>query len=89
MKGDALNALLRGAGHNMRNILRKLRFFYALFEFKLRQLLVLLMPAAVPVPIAEIPRISPACPQGWADSVWKSFCSLAVPSFKEKFFPLK
>ncbi|MDN7675993.1 IS5/IS1182 family transposase, partial [Burkholderia oklahomensis] len=28
--GDALNAVLCGAGHNLRMILRKLRLFYAL-----------------------------------------------------------
>lgn len=29
VKGDAMNAPLCGAGHNLRKILRKLRFFYA------------------------------------------------------------
>jgi transposase, IS5 family len=28
--GDAMHAVLCGAGHNLRMILRKLRFFYAL-----------------------------------------------------------
>jgi IS5 family transposase len=41
VEGDAMNALLCGAGHNMRKILRKLRLFYALCGFSLRQLLAL------------------------------------------------
>lgn len=48
IQGDAMNALLCGAGHNMRKILRKLRLFYALFGFTLRQLLALArLPAAI------------------------------------------
>lgn len=47
VEGDAMNALLCGAGHNMRKILRKLRLFYALFGFTLRLLLVrLLLPSS-------------------------------------------
>ena len=44
VQGDAMNALLCGAGHNMRKILRKLRLFCALCGFTLRQLLALLLP---------------------------------------------
>lgn len=39
VEGDAMNALLCGAGHNMRKILKKLRLFYALRWLAVRQLL--------------------------------------------------
>ena len=37
--GDAMNALLCGAGHNLRKILRRLAFLYARFWISLDQLL--------------------------------------------------
>ena len=43
VEGDAMNALLCGAGHNMRKIIRKLRLFYALCGFTTRQLRTLLL----------------------------------------------
>lgn len=43
VEGDAMNALLCGAGHNMRKIIRKLRLFYALCGFTKRQLRTLLL----------------------------------------------
>lgn len=47
VEGDAMNALLCGAGHNLRKIIRKLRLFYAFCEFTLRDLLSrLLLPDA-------------------------------------------
>jgi IS5 family transposase len=39
--GDAINALLTGAGHNLRKILRKLRLFYALILLASIRLIVL------------------------------------------------
>ena len=48
--GDAINALLCGAGHNLRKILRKLRLFYAYFCFAMRQLLALLASTGLHVP---------------------------------------
>ena len=50
VQGDAMNALLCGAGHNMRKILRKLRLFYALCALTIRPLLVFLLQPASPVP---------------------------------------
>ena len=50
VEGDAMNALLCGAGHNMRKILRKLRLIYALCELAIRQILALLQPANIPAP---------------------------------------
>lgn len=48
VEGDAMNALLCGAGYNLRKILRKLRLFCAFYGFTLRQLLALVrLPAAV------------------------------------------
>jgi len=48
IEGDAMNALLCGAGHNLRKILKKLRLFCAFCGFTLRQLLVLVrLPAMV------------------------------------------
>jgi transposase, IS5 family len=44
VQGDAMNALLCAAGHNLRKILRKLRLFYARFCLTLRQLIALLLP---------------------------------------------
>jgi transposase, IS5 family len=52
IEGDAMNALLCGAGHNIRKILRKLRLFCALFGFAIHQLLALLLPPNMPVRIA-------------------------------------
>jgi transposase, IS5 family len=54
IEGDAMNALLCGAGHNLRKILRKLRLFCAFFGFTLRQLLALLAP---PAPMPSIPAL--------------------------------
>ncbi len=54
IEGDAMNALLCGAGHNLRKILRKLRLFYALCGFTLRQLPAL---ARLPAAIASIPAL--------------------------------
>ena len=51
VEGDAMNALLCGAGHNIRKILRKLRLFCALCGLTLRQMLALLLPAAMLAPI--------------------------------------
>jgi IS5 family transposase len=56
IEGDAMNALLCGAGHNMRKILRKLRLFYALCGFTVIQLLALLLPPALP-PQIKAPQI--------------------------------
>lgn len=39
IEGDAMNALLCGAGHNMRKILKKLRLLCAQLGIKLQQLL--------------------------------------------------
>ena len=39
IEGDAMNALLCGAGHNMRKILKKLRLLCAQLGIMLRQLL--------------------------------------------------
>ena len=48
IEGDAMNALLCCAGRNLRKILRKLRLFYAICRFTLRQLLALVrLPAAI------------------------------------------
>ena len=44
IEGDAMNALLCGAGHNLRKILRKLRLFCAFYGLTLRQLLALILP---------------------------------------------
>jgi IS5 family transposase len=44
IEGDAMNALLCGAGHNLRKILRKLRLFCAVYGLNVRQLLVLVLP---------------------------------------------
>ncbi len=52
VQGDAMNALLCGAGHNMRKILRKLRLFYALGALTVRQFLLLLLQPATPVTTA-------------------------------------
>jgi IS5 family transposase len=42
VEGDAMNALLCGAGHNLRKILRKLRLFCVVYSLTVRQLLALL-----------------------------------------------
>ena len=42
--GDAMNALLCGAGHNLRKILRKLRLFWAFYGLTMSQLLALILP---------------------------------------------
>jgi IS5 family transposase len=47
--GDAMNALLCGAGHNLRKILRKLRLFYALCRFAARELLMRMLRTVAPV----------------------------------------
>ena len=39
VEGDAMNALLCGAGHNMRKILKKLRLLCARFGISMQQLL--------------------------------------------------
>ena len=52
IEGDAMNALLCGAGHNLRKILRKLRLFCASCGFSLRRLLTLLL---MPNPNVSIP----------------------------------
>ena len=44
VQGDAMNALLCGAGHNLRKILRKLRLFCALCGIAVHQLLALFIP---------------------------------------------
>jgi hypothetical protein len=46
-----MNALLCGAGHSIRKILRKLRLFCALYRFTLCQLLAFLLPPAMCAPI--------------------------------------
>ena len=56
VEGDAMNALLCGAGHNIRKILRKLRLFCALCGLTLRQMLALLLPPAMLAPNTA-PRI--------------------------------
>ena len=49
VEGDAMNALLCGAGHNLRKILRKLRLFYASCGFIVLELLSrLLLPDVIP-----------------------------------------
>jgi IS5 family transposase len=48
VEGDAMNALLCGAGHNLRKILRKLRLLYALCGLTVRQLLALLLSPVAP-----------------------------------------
>ncbi len=52
IEGDAMNALLCGAGYNLRKILRKLRLFCALCGVTVRQFLVLLLTPVTLVPIA-------------------------------------
>lgn len=54
IEGDAMNALLCGAGHNLRKILRKLRLFCALRGCTLRLLLALLM---LPDPFAPTSKL--------------------------------
>ena len=54
VEGDAMNALLCGAGHNMRKILRKLRLFCALCGFTVRQLLALLLSPITLAPTAVL-----------------------------------
>jgi IS5 family transposase len=49
IEGDAMNALLCAAGHNMRKILRKLRLFYALCGLTVRQFMALLLQPATPI----------------------------------------
>ena len=44
IEGDAMNALLCGAGHNLRKILRKLRLFCAVYAITVRELLASLQP---------------------------------------------
>ena len=44
VEGDAMNALLCGAGHNLRKILRKLRLFCAACGITVRQLLAFILP---------------------------------------------
>ena len=39
IEGDAMNALLCGAGHNMRKILKKLRLFCAQLGISMQQIL--------------------------------------------------
>lgn len=51
IEGDAMNALLCGAGHNVRKILRKLRLFRALYGLTLSQMLALLLTLAMLAPI--------------------------------------
>ncbi len=51
VEGDAMNALLCSARHNLRKILRKLRLFYALCWFNMRQLITLLLYPTMPAPI--------------------------------------
>jgi IS5 family transposase len=46
IEGDAMNALLCGAGYNLRKILRKLRLFCALCGFTARELLQFTLPLA-------------------------------------------
>jgi IS5 family transposase len=46
-EGDAVNALLCAAGHNLRKILRKLRLFYVWWMLALRQFITALMPLPV------------------------------------------
>ena len=53
VEGDAMNALLCGAGHKLRKILRKLRLIYALCWLKMRQLIALLLLPTMPAPITE------------------------------------
>jgi IS5 family transposase len=53
-EGDAMNALLCGAGHNMRKILKKLRLFYALCALALRRLLALLPIPQISAPTAAL-----------------------------------
>ncbi len=43
VEGDAMNALLCGAGHNLRKIIRKLRLIYAFCGFSVRDLLSLIL----------------------------------------------
>ena len=52
IEGDAMNALLCGAGHNMRKILRKLRLFYASYGITMQQFFALLLPLPMPAPNA-------------------------------------
>ena len=51
IEGDAMNALLCGAGHNVRKILRKLRLFRALYGLTPSQMLALLLTLAMLAPI--------------------------------------
>jgi transposase, IS5 family len=51
IEGDAMNALLCGAGYNLRKILRKLRLFCTLCGITVRELLQLALPPALPPPI--------------------------------------
>ena len=44
VEGDAVNALLCAAGHNLRKILKKLRLFYVWWMLELRQVIMGLMP---------------------------------------------
>ncbi len=56
VEGDAMDALLCGAGHNIRKFLRKLRLFCALCGLALRQMIALLLPPAMLAPI-KAPQI--------------------------------